>query len=142
MQDLDRNSLIGFALLGILMIAYLNWQSRTNQALVLAEQARQDSLATVQAIRTQDSLLRANQQLVEGLEANPSQAVDTTRLSFVQSQRAERLGLFAPLATGEAADYTIEDSHLKVTLSNQGGKVTRVELKQYEDFRRDPLILF
>ena len=124
------------------MIAYLNWQSRTNQALVLAEQARQDSLATVQAIRTQDSLLRANQQLVEGLEANPSQAVDTTRLSFVQSQRAERLGLFAPLATGEAADYTIEDSHLKVTLSNQGGKVTRVELKQYEDFRRDPLILF
>jgi len=146
LQDFDRSSIIGFVLLGILMIVYLNWQSRNNQALVEAEQARVDSIADAQARFRQDSLLRvneqANQAMLSGEEASLPAAADSATLSLQQERRASRLGLFAPLAGGQESVYTIEDDHLRVSFTNRGGRITQVELKKYTDYLRRPLELF
>jgi len=128
------------------MIVYLNWQSRTNQALVEAEQIRMDSIADVQARFRQDSLLRVNEQAnqpvisVEGVAAVAT--TDSVALSLQQQRRASRLGLFAPLVEGQEIEYTIEDDHLRVSFSNRGGRVTQVGLKKYTDYLDRPLELF
>jgi len=146
LQDFDRSSIIGFVLLGVLMIVYLNWQSRTNQALVEAEQIRMDSIADVQARFRQDSLLRVNEQAnqpvisVEGVAAVAT--TDSVALSLQQQRRASRLGLFAPLVEGQEIEYTIEDDHLRVSFSNRGGRITQVGLKKYTDYLDRPLELF
>jgi len=146
LQDFDRSSIIGFVLLGVLMIVYLNWQSRTNQALVEAEQIRMDSIADVQARFRQDSLLRVNEQAnqpvisVEGVAAVAT--TDSVALSLQQQRRASRLGLFAPLVEGQEIQYTIEDDHLRVSFSNRGGRITQVGLKKYTDYLDRPLELF
>ncbi len=145
MQELDRNSIIGFVLLGILMMVYLNWQNNNRQVLLEAEQARQDSLANLYSLKAQDSLLRLNQQLVEGLSTSTpdagDSAADSIRQTARENRRAERLGLFASLANGDEQLYTIEDQHLELSISNRGGVVKAVRLKQYKDFRQNSLEL-
>ncbi len=142
MKDLDRNSIIGFVLLGILMVVYLGWQSKNNKVLMEAEKVRQDSIAELHSRRAQDSLLRVNQQTVESLAAPEAAAADSVQIIRQSQVRAERLGLFASLAQGEASEYTIQDDHLSITFSSKGGKITAAELKQYKDFRMQPLQLF
>ncbi|MBI1192889.1 MAG: membrane protein insertase YidC [Bacteroidetes bacterium] len=146
MQDFDRSSIIGFVLLGVLMIVYLNWQSRTNQALVEAEQARMDSIADVQSRLRQDSLLRvnerANEAFITGEGAPVPATTDSTVINQQQQRRATRLGLFAPLVEGQETAYTIEDDHLRISFSNRGGRITQVGLKKYTDYLDRPLELF
>lgn len=140
MQDLDRNSLIGFALLGILMIVYLNWQGRNNQALLEAEQARQDSIAQMQSLRAQDSLLRLNEQLLS--VATEKSQPDSAALTRRNQQRSDRYGLFADLSLGAEEEFVLEDQHLRVILSNRGGRIRQVEMLQHEDYRDQTLLLF
>lgn len=128
------------------MIVYLNWQSRTNQALVEAEQARMDSIADVQSRLRQDSLLRvnerANEAFITGEGAPVPATTDSTVINQQQQRRATRLGLFAPLVEGQETAYTIEDDHLRISFSNRGGRITQVGLKKYTDYLDRPLELF
>lgn len=61
--------------------------------------------------------------------------------SLISAVHKERYGLFAPFATGESEDVTIENESVKITLSNRGATVKRVELKDYLTYRKEPLIL-
>lgn len=78
---------------------------------------------------------------------NPEQENTAVEVSTVQDDslisavHKERYGLFAPFATGEAEDVTIENESVKITLSNRGATVKRVELKDYLTYRKEPLIL-
>ncbi len=140
MQELDRNSIIGFVLLGVLMIVYLNWQGRNQQVLIEAEKARRDSIALVEAQHAEDSLLRVNQEAVQAaLPADPVQ--DSLRQVEVLNQRSQRLGLFAPLVSGTPSAHTLENEHLLVEFNSRGGSVQRVLLKQHKDFRGNTLEL-
>jgi YidC/Oxa1 family membrane protein insertase len=143
LQELDRNSIIGFVLLGVLMVVYLTWSGRTQQAAAAAEQARLDSLTRVTEARRLDSLERANRLMLERAEAlergnDPDSAAAAAR----DARREARLGLFAPVATGTERTHVLEDGQLELTFSNRGGRLVRARLLEYKDFRGDTLTLF
>ena len=85
------------------------------------------------------------------IETNTPNAVQSTEMgatiptseddSLISAMHKERYGLFAPYATGEEEEITIENESVKIILSNKGGVVKRVELKDYLTYEKDPLVL-
>ena len=51
-------------------------------------------------------------------------------------------GVFADASVGEEKFYILENNLMKVTISNKGGKIYSVELKNYQTHDSLPLILF
>ncbi len=74
---------------------------------------------------------------------------DTLRETIVTSdslQKAEILNQykdFAPSLVGEKKHFVLENSKIKATISNKGGQIVKVELKEYKRYGgAQPLVLF
>lgn len=139
---MDRNSVIGFVLISILLIAYFIYnkeQVEAQQAIARQEQARQDSLT---AIRIQDSLdnLPPVDTLIRASERDliPTPPIND---SLIELQKLAAFGPFAGLTEGKEQLYTIENEKIKVTLTNKGGQVYAVEVKGFKTFSEEPVML-
>lgn len=54
----------------------------------------------------------------------------------------QKYGDFSTLVTGEERLYTLENDGLKITFSNKGGEIQRVELTDFKTYDQQDLILF
>jgi YidC/Oxa1 family membrane protein insertase len=121
---MDRNSVIGFSLLGLLLVGYIFFNTKQQHAAEL-EKARQDSIAEANKpkVNTDTTASYAN-----------AGTPDSTRL-------AGEYGAFAGAATGTAQKAVLENKVLKITFSSQGGQPETVELKAFKTFAGTPLLL-
>ncbi len=97
---------------------------------------RQDSIQQVEAERQ-----RQLEQQTETI-ASEDLIADTLLAEEVLRQKESQLGAFGAFASGEEKFHTLENNLLKMTLSNKGGRVYSVELKEYKTHDGKPLILF
>ena len=116
-MNMDRNTVIGFVLLALLLFGYLYTATKGNRELEAKNKARTDSIARVQ--RHNDSLALAK---------------DTTAKQMPDSGQ---------LATrGTEALTTIENEVVKITFTSKGGQPKRVELKKYKSLNSgQPVVL-
>ena len=133
---MDKNSIIGIILIFIVLVVFsvINQPSKEQ---IEKMRVRQDSIQKVEAARQlaaeqQQALMPASEELI----ADSLQAEQTLRM------QADQLGNFAAFATGEEQLYTLENNLVRLTLSNKGGRITSVELKEYKTHDGKPLILF
>ena len=133
-KKFDLNSLIGFVLLGALMMFWLYNNQPTPEEL---EKQRTEFV--------QDSIQKA---LPITTPAKPIEdtAIKTVKptdsVSIVNAQNA--LGAFAystTLPSAKANETVIENDLLKITVSNKGGQITEVELKTFKTHDQKPLYL-
>ena len=133
-KKFDLNSLIGFVLLGGLMMFWMYSNQPTPEEL---EKQRtefvQDSIQKVQQLVTPQTIVKDS-------------AITTTRptdsTTLVQAQNT--LGAFAYSATlpsAKANETVIENDLLKITVNNKGGQITEVELKNFKTHDQKPLYL-
>ena len=133
-KKFDINSLIGFVLLGAIMI----WYFYTNQP-------TPEELAKQKIERTQDSIQQSQQLLNENNNSdetaktpfNPSDSI-----SVINAQN--ELGVFAYSATVPSAkdnETIIENELIKIKVNNRGGHIAQVELKKYKTHDSLPLYL-
>ncbi|MDE6721570.1 MAG: membrane protein insertase YidC, partial [Bacteroidaceae bacterium] len=120
---MNKNTLTGLALMVLVMIGFSTYENyaRRNQA----EEIRvQDSIASVQA-QKEAKLER------EKLEKMATEAADTLNPLFEAHQ-------------GAAGTTIIENELLKVTLTNKGGQLQKVELKDesYKSRQGGHVVLF
>jgi YidC/Oxa1 family membrane protein insertase len=111
----DKNTIIGFSLLAVLFVVYfmmVNKQDKANQSY---QKHIQDSLA-----------------LVQKTVVKPVGAVDSARTDSVS--KAGAAGNFAAAANGTAQTQVVENNLMRITFSNKGGQIERVELKKYSDY--------
>jgi YidC/Oxa1 family membrane protein insertase len=133
-KKFDLNSLIGFVLLGAIMM----WYFYTNQP-------TPEELAKQKTEQIQDSIQKAQQLTTpeKVVEDNTSPTINPTdSVALVNSQNA--LGAFsysATLPSAKANETVIENELVKVTVSNKGGQITTVELKTYKTYDQKPLYL-
>jgi len=135
-KKFDLNSLIGFLLLGAIMVWYMYTNQPTPEEL---EKQRTEQI--------QDSIQKVNQQQVTQTEKKTDNSLitevnpaDSVALSAAQNQ----LGAFAYSATLPSAmanETTIENDLLKIKVDNKGGQITEVELKNYKTYDQKPLYL-
>lgn len=142
---MDRNSIIGFVLIFVLVIVYFIYNKGQIDQQNEQRKRIQDSLAMVQK---EDSIARSK--LPPDTVYIPQQANNKTVISvdsvaadsIAQAQLSAQYGPFTQAATGEEKLTVIENEKIKVTLTNQGGKIYSVEVKDYVTFKQTPVVLF
>ncbi|QCX38494.1 membrane protein insertase YidC [Aureibaculum algae] len=134
-KKFDVNSLIGFLLLGAIMVWYMYTNQPTPEELEKQRTEQiQDSIQSVQDQITQPSTKTVDSAITT---VSPT---DSVALSNAQSQ----LGAFAYSATlpsASANETVIENELLKIKVSNKGGQITDVELKEFKTNAQKPLHL-
>jgi len=138
---MDRNSIIGIVLIGVILIGYSFYMQPTEQELKIQKE---------KAIAFQDSINKVEAQKIAATKSN---FVDTTKIlanTIVNSEIAdsiknnelyESLGVFANGAKGENEYYTIENELIKIKVSSKGGRIVSAILKKYDSFDSIPVNL-
>lgn len=135
---MNRNTIIGIVLIFALMIGYTMMMSPSEEELA-ARKKTQDSLLAVQQ-QQRDSVNKTA--LVNDSTRNAavqSQVVDS---GLLESRNFEQYGAFAKAADGKDEDFIIESDLVKLTITNKGGRIGSVQLKDYNTFDGKPLVLF
>ena len=133
-KKFDLNSLIGFVLLGALMMFWLYTNKPTPEEV---EKQRtefiQDSIQKAQQLVTPEKVLEDTP--ISAMQPNDSMAI-------VNAQNA--LGAFsysATLPSAKSNETIIENDLLKITISNKGGQISEVELKNFKTYDQKPLYI-
>jgi YidC/Oxa1 family membrane protein insertase len=133
-KKFDLNSLIGFVLLGAIML----WYFYTNQP-------TPEELAKQKTEQVQDSIQKAQQKTSpeKVVEENTITTINPTdSVALVNAQNA--LGAFSyssTLPSAKANETVIENELVKVIVNNKGGQITTVELKTFKTHDQKPLYL-
>lgn len=61
--------------------------------------------------------------------------------SLLDVQRVSKFGALAALTLGEEKEQILENEVVKITLSNKGGRIKEVLLKNYSSWKQEPLYL-
>ena len=139
---MDKNSLIGFGLIGAILIAW-TYYSSPSEIEVQQMQMQQDSIAAVKANtnkKEDKSAIEAQNAKFETL-ANDS-AATAINDSLAGSAINEKYGQFASAATGTNEYITLENEKMVLTLSTMGGRPVSVRLKEHTNYNGSDLYLF
>jgi len=135
-KKFDTNSLIGFLLLGAIMIWYLYTNQPTPEELAKQKtEQRLDSINKANALEQQKNTVQLEDTVVKAV--NPSDS-----LAVVQAQN--QLGNFAYSASLPSAtdnETVLENDVLRIKVSNLGGQITEVQLLNFKRFDMSPLYL-
>lgn len=118
----DKNTVIGIVLLAILFGLYF-WQvNKSNETYMIQQKHIKDSTDRVEATR--------------------AKFVDPKVVATADSSaKAGVSGNFGKAAFGAEQLTTVENNVIKVVFTSKGGRVKRVELKNYTDYNHKPLVL-
>ncbi len=132
---MDKNSVTGLLLITAI-IALFWWMNKPSEE-EMAERKRQlDSINQIeqqQALETQTNEQTSTEEVREE---------DHTAKAAKDSVRQQAAGLLAPHIRGDQEFTTLENENIKVTLSNLGGRIYSVELKEHKTHDGRPLVLF
>jgi YidC/Oxa1 family membrane protein insertase len=142
-KGFDKNSLIGLVLIGaiLLVFSYITKPSE-EEVKAKADQEKQAKAQQEQVDKTNEVIAESTTSDAEG----NTTAVDTKVLNSLDSiQQIETLvkyGGFASATTAEKKEFILENENVKVTISNKGGRVSTVQLKEFQTYDSLPLFLF
>ncbi|MEN9335632.1 MAG: Membrane protein insertase YidC [Bacteroidota bacterium] len=126
-KKFDKNSIIGFALIFILVI-WMMYNSKQNEQKEATAKAKQEQI---------DKKQKAKQaKTVQAVKAADTTAGDSAKIK----QLAGALGKFAYSATlpsAKGGTTVLENDLVKLEIANKGGYVSNVVLKKYTKFKKD-----
>lgn len=122
---MDRNTLTGFALLAVLVIAYFGYNSYTRN-----QHEKQNQ-------HIQDSIARVNPPVPDSLKAvSVPQAPAAPQLSDSQ------LAAMPAAYRGTAQSIVLENKNLRLDFSTKGATPVSAQLKNFKTYEGQPLFLF
>jgi len=132
---MDKNSIIGLFLIGILIIGYSIYTQPSEEERNVMQQ-RADSMAQV---RNAAEITAQQEKVFRDSVASASIPVldDSTK----QQMALREFGSFSESATGTEQLYTIENDLLKLVITNKGGRIKYAELKNYKTHDGKPVRL-
>jgi YidC/Oxa1 family membrane protein insertase len=113
-MGMDRNTVIGFVLLGILLFVYLFTSTKNSHELERQRKLVEDSIANV----------KVQQQAIAKLQ-------DTAKARLIKGDTS---GGFNRALGGTEQKLIIENELMKVVFSNKGGQPVEVELKHFKAY--------
>ncbi|MCK5171578.1 MAG: membrane protein insertase YidC, partial [Bacteroidales bacterium] len=136
---MDRNSIIGIIIIAGILILWttLNKPSKDE---IEATKYKRDSL---ELVRQQQIIQQEKVQATQIQNTQTEVATSTsTSASADKSQLKSMYGSFAESAEGKQEFTILENELLKVKISNKGGRIYSVELKDYKTYSQKSLTLF
>lgn len=123
---MDRNTFTGLFLILIILVGS-TWLMQPSDEDIKRERAR----------NTQDSLARIKQPV-------KSRAADTLKTTAAPKTDSTLLlaGPFGAAGSGSSAPVILENEKLRVEISPKGGRISSVQLKGFQTYTKQPLIMF
>jgi YidC/Oxa1 family membrane protein insertase len=115
----DRNTIIGYVLLGVLLLTYIFLSTKNSQELATQKKLFDDSVEMVKA--RQDSILKK----ADTTKAKIAVITDTTG--------------FNRAIAGAEHELVVENDVLKIVFTNKGAQPKEVELKKYDSYDSTPV---
>ena len=146
---MNKSSLLGFILIAAILFGWMWWMQPSKEE--LAEQRRiQDSImvarreaAILDSIKFAEQQQRtAEAQLLQETTLPEVEMDSATAATYQYQLSREKFGAFASASTGEEKLWTLENQLQRITISNKGGYIKQVELKNYQTYDSLPLINF
>lgn len=146
-KGFDKNSIIGLVLIGAILLVFSIITKPSEEEVKAKEErdrltkAKQEQLDKTQETETAINISDTSSAIAANDANNfslPSQSLD----SIKNIETLVKYGAFAKVAQGEEKSYVIENEKVKITISNKGGRLTSVELKEYHTYDSLPLYLF
>ena len=143
---MDRNSVIGLALIALILIGYSYFTSPSAEE-IKAEQARQDSLKQAEQVLVDTGAVEVQQVNASDTASETSAGVlpagaDSLETILQQRERERAFGHWAPYIAGQAEEIKVETDRFTVFLSTRGAQITRVILKDFVRYSGEPLDMF
>ena len=123
MKEQDKNSLIGFFLMMIIIIVFNvfffpNTESEIKETNIIEDQ-KEELTTTKEKKEENEKITNINDSVIN-----------------------LKYGIFSNSIYGKEKFYVIENEKLKITISNKGGRISSVILKEYQTYDSLPLELF
>ena len=144
---MDRNSIVGFTLIALILIGYTYFTAPT-EAEKQKYQRTRDSIAQVELLKQQEveqvisekgtSASNQNTEVVSSIQEEIASLPDSAKTKKLN----DAFGDFGEAALGNDENIVLENDKIILTLSNKGGKPVSVELKEYKTYSGEPLTLF
>jgi YidC/Oxa1 family membrane protein insertase len=131
---MDKNTIAGLILIFIILFT-ASYFNKPSEKEIERLRLKNDSIAIAEAVKVKES---AKQAVMPSTQPGAPKQDSTA----VQNELSSLYGVFAVAAKGEEKFVTIENNLMKVVLSNRGGKIYSVELKDYKRYNGKPLVLF
>src|SRR5258708_13587530 len=123
-MGMDRNTVIGFVLLGILLFAYLYISTKNSNELQRQRRVGEDY----------------NDNEIKPRQMAEAKQRDTAKSAAATAGPVDTTGFNAAFVGTEHL-LTVENEVMKVVFSNKGGQPVSVELKQFKGYDSTPLKL-
>jgi YidC/Oxa1 family membrane protein insertase len=120
---MDKNQATGLILFAAVILTYSIFFATTPEIPPVETTTTADSTTTTAAVAA---------------AALPTAGVPDSLLDL---ERQRKFGDLAPFTVGEEADLVLENNVVKITLSNKGGSIKEVLLKNYTSWKNEPLYL-
>ena len=132
---MDKNTLIGFLLIGVVLVAF-SWFNRPTPEQIEAQRHYQDSIAKIEYAQQMDLVREAQREafVKDSLKNLP----DSVRASLLRQD----FGVFANVMTGTETYTTLQNDVLELRVSNKGGRICYARLKEFDNYKGEPLVLF
>jgi YidC/Oxa1 family membrane protein insertase len=123
-MGMDRNTVIGFVLIGVLLFVYIFLSSKNRTAIEAQRKHDDDSIAFVKSKEAAEAKTKE-----KDTTATVKLAPDSTLTGFARAGR------------GVEQLTTVENEVIKVVFSNKGGQPVEVDLKQFKAYDSLPVRL-
>jgi len=144
-QKMNRNSILGFILIGAIMVAYTLWMRPSEEELEKQEAERR-RIDSIESLHNYQDSIRKNQAefAINEQERQEEEVIDVTAKETSENfqELQSKYAVFANSAVGAEDIYTLENDLVKIEISNKGGYIKTVDLKEYQTYDSLPLILF
>lgn len=127
---MDRNTFTGLFLMLLIIVGSV-YLLRPSEEEIKREQLLQDSIARAKSVSAQ----------VADTQSNESASLDTTQTIAAQDS-VTATGPFGAAKNGTERTITLENELIKVNITNKGGRIESVELKDEVDYQGNPLVMF
>ncbi|MDR2810150.1 MAG: membrane protein insertase YidC [Tannerellaceae bacterium] len=133
---MDKNTVIGFILIGLVLFVF-TWLNRPSPEQLEARRL-QDSIARTEQIKQLEEIPLQKERIPAGETDNATAVSDSMRTV----ERENIFGVFAASMEGTEEIVGLENERLEIRISNKGGQVSYVRLKEYTTHDSLPLVLF
>lgn len=121
---MDKNSITGFALIGLLFVAFFYF-NKPDAAKIEAQKHYRDSIAALQQA-----------------EENVRQQIIAAEEAAIEEQKNDSTSLFFNVLNGEAKEITIANEKVSIDISTLGARITSATLADYTNQEGGKLTLF
>lgn len=141
-QGLDRNSIIGLVLIGVILLIFSYVTQPTDEEVAAVKKA-QEAKEKAKVEQIDEKAVVEDVATTQVIDSTVTES--TTTLVGDSLKDIEKFATFGPFsnaAEGEKKHFVIENDKMKMTISNQGGRISSIELKGFQTYQKTPLVLF